>query len=125
MLPPQLRYVADLQSIWTPCGNRLHLSCEEVEGAMPSPGHFADLICLTKILANAGCRAARQPWLLRYASQLRLGGAVLRLNGHSLEDAQIEPAQPIDIRRGRQFAFGDRRLPTASATCPAFRAGPF
>jgi len=22
-----VRYVADLQSIWTPCGNRLHLSC--------------------------------------------------------------------------------------------------
>src|SRR5882757_3904023 len=42
-----------------------------------------------------------------YASQLGLGGAVLRLNGHPLEDAQIEPAQAIDVRRGRQLAFAD------------------
>jgi hypothetical protein len=44
------------------------------------------------------------------AFQFRRRGAVLGLDGHALEDAEIEPAQSFSIRRGGQFAIGDRSL---------------
>jgi len=48
-----LRYVADMQSNRTPCGNRLHPSCGEVEGANASSWHLADL---PNQLADFRCR---------------------------------------------------------------------
>src|SRR5437868_7645263 len=45
MLPPQLRRDVDLPSNWTPCGNRLHPPCKEVEGANASSWHIASFRC--------------------------------------------------------------------------------
>src|SRR5258708_16407648 len=46
MLPPQFFFAkAHMQSNWTPCENRLHPPCQEVEGANASSWHISSFRC--------------------------------------------------------------------------------
>src|SRR5580704_9963764 len=66
-----------MQSNWTPCGNRLHPPCEEVEGANASYWHIVSFCCAAEFVRYRGIEDSDNPFPRKiYGSTLWLRHAL-------------------------------------------------